>query len=271
VIDVHTHLHPPRLFAAIRRWFAERSPWAIDHPETPSEIARVMFEHGVEEFAFCSYAHKPGIARDLNEWLARTARELGPRAHALCTVHLDDPDPLGDARAALDDGCIGMKIHEDVQQLPIDDPRFAPILALLAQREAFVLVHVGPIPWRTDTNDGPARIARVLDRHPTLRITVAHLGSPDTRRYFALGKIYPTLFTDTTMALTHPDLLAPVDAADLESAHAMILYGSDYPNVPYPYERERESIEALGLSEGARRAIFRENALRFSPAFGGNR
>ncbi len=271
MIDVHTHLHPPKLFAAIRRWFAERSPWAIDHPETPAEIARVMYEHGVDEFAFCSYAHKAGIARDLNAWLARTAREIGPRAHALCTVHLDDPDPLDDARTALDDGCIGMKIHEDVQQLPIDDPRFTPILDLLAARDAFVLVHVGPIPWRTDTNDGPARIARVLDRHPTLRITVAHLGSPDTLRYFALGKTYPNLFTDTTMALTHPDLLAPIGAADLEAAHAMVLYGSDYPNIPYPYGRERASIDALGLSEGARRAIFRENALRFSPAFGGRR
>jgi len=185
-------------------------------------------------------------------------------------VHLDDPDPLGDAKTALADGCIGMKIHEDVQQLRIDDPRFAPVLELLAERQAFVLVHVGPIPWSADTNDGPARIARVLDRHPELRITVAHLGSPDTLRYFALGKTYPHLFTDTTMALAHPDF-APVDAVELEGAHAMILYGSDYPNIPYPYARERESIDALGLSDGARRAIFRENALRFSPAFGGSR
>ena len=32
---------------------------------------------GVERFVFCSYAHKPGIARDLNEWLAHTSREMG--------------------------------------------------------------------------------------------------------------------------------------------------------------------------------------------------
>jgi len=271
MIDVHTHLHPPRLFAAIRRWFAERSPWVLDHPSEPSEVARELFAGGVEEFAFCSYAHKPGMARDLNVWLAQTARDLGPRAHALCTVHLDDASALDDARAALDDGCIGMKVHEDVQQLRIDDPRFAPILALLAQREAFVLVHAGPIPWKNDTNEAPRRIASVLDRHPELRITVAHLGTPDTRAYFALAARYPNLFTDTTMALVNDAMRLPLDPAEFEAAHGMILYGSDFPNIPYPYARERESIEALGLSAPARRAIFRENALRLSPAFGGTR
>ncbi|MGB8267356.1 MAG: amidohydrolase family protein [Candidatus Velthaea sp.] len=268
MIDVHTHLHPPRLFAAIRRWFADRSPWPIDHPSEPAEIARVILENGVEEFAFCSYAHKPGIARDLNEWLAQTARDLGPRTHALCTVHLDDASALDDARAALDDGCIGLKIHEDVQRLQIDDTRFMPILALLAEREGFVLVHAGHIPWSDETNDAPRRIAGVLDRHPTLRVTVAHLGTPDTRAYFALHATYPHLFTDTTMALVHEDFSPKVGPADLEAAHGMILYGSDYPNIPYPYERERETIEALGLSTAARRAIFHENALRLSPAFG---
>jgi len=271
LIDVHTHLHPPRLFAAIRRWFAERSPWPIDHPSEPVEIARALFDAGVEQFAFCSYAHKPGMARDLNTWLAQTARDLGPRTHALCTVHLDDPDALGDARAALDDGCIGMKIHEDVQRLAIDDPRFAPILDLLAEREAFVLVHAGHIPWSEQTNDAPRRIARVLDRHPELRITVAHLGSPDTRDYFALGKTYPHLFTDTTMALVSGDFHHGVTAAEIGAAHAMVLYGSDYPNTPYPYAREREAIEALNLGEAATRAILRENALRLSPAFAGTR
>src|SRR3979409_2772485 len=75
VIDVHTHLHPPKLFAAIRRWFAERSPWVLNHPTEPREVARTLHEHGVERFAFCSYAHKPGIARDLNGWLCATARD----------------------------------------------------------------------------------------------------------------------------------------------------------------------------------------------------
>src|ERR1700676_1877404 len=114
MIDVHTHLHPPRLFAAIRRWFAERSPWPLEHqPTEPQEVARVMREHGVEKFVFCSYAHKPGMARELNGWLAQTSRELTGYGLALATVHIDDPNYLDDLETALADGCIGLKIHED--------------------------------------------------------------------------------------------------------------------------------------------------------------
>ena len=38
LIDVHVHLHPPRLYAAIRRWFAERTDWKIDHPTEPLRL-----------------------------------------------------------------------------------------------------------------------------------------------------------------------------------------------------------------------------------------
>src|SRR5476651_1161917 len=138
MIDVHTHLHPPRLFAAIRRWFAERSDWQLEHPTEPAVVASALRAAGVERFVFCSYAHKPGMARELNAWLAQTSREIGGYGLPLGTVHLDDPDYVGDLRAALDDGCIGLKIHENVQQLAIEDDRFAPVFSLLEEREGFV-------------------------------------------------------------------------------------------------------------------------------------
>src|SRR5471032_3663094 len=81
----------------------------------------------------------------------------------IATVYLDDPDHLEDLRIALDDGAIGLKIHENVQNQAIDDPRFASVFEMLAKREAFVLVHVGPVPWHQDTNGGPQRVASVLD------------------------------------------------------------------------------------------------------------
>jgi predicted TIM-barrel fold metal-dependent hydrolase len=267
VIDVHVHLHPPRLFAAIRRWFAERSPWVLEHPTEPAAVAAVLRGAGVERFVFCSYAHKPGMARDLNAWLAATSRELGGYGLPLATVHLDDPDPLGDVRAAFDDGCIGLKVHEDVQQLAIDDPRFAPVLAHVAERGGFVLVHVGPVPWRSDTNDGPGRVAAVLERHPDLRVVVAHFGVPDCARYVALVSTHPGLFLDTTMAFAHDSpMFAGADAALVEAAADNIVLGTDYPNMPYAYDADRRGLEALGLRPASLRAILGENARRLAPA-----
>ena len=268
MIDVHTHLHPPRLFAAIRRWFAERSPWEIQHhPTEPHEVARAMRDAGVETFVFCSYAHKPGIARELNAWLAQTARDLGAGAFALATVHLDDPDPAGDMREALRDGCIGLKVHENVQRLYLDDPRFAPVLDAVAAAEGFVLVHVGAIPWSDDTHDGPARIARVLAAHPRLRIVVAHFGVPDSLRYIDMAAQEPRLFLDTTMVFARESpmhVFFPHDT--IERAAGQIVYGTDWPNIPHAYDSELRALEAMELSPGVLDAITRENARRLAPA-----
>jgi uncharacterized protein len=268
LIDVHTHLHPPRLFAAIRRWFAANSPWVLEHPTEPREVARMLREHGVEQFAFFSYAHKPGIARDLNVWLADTARDLGAGAVPLGTVHVEDPDPAGDMRDALRAGCAGVKIHEDVQGFELDDERLAGALAAVAEHDGFVLVHAGHIPWSNETNDAPARIARVLEAHPALRVVVAHFGKPDQQRYIALMEREPRLFLDTTMAFALASPMRPAIArADVERVARQVVYGTDFPNIPYAYDGELQALRALGLDDATLRAITTENARRLTPAF----
>jgi predicted TIM-barrel fold metal-dependent hydrolase len=267
VIDVHTHLHPPRLFAAIRRWFAERSPWVLEHPTEPHDVARILREHGVEKFAFCSYAHKPGIARDLNTWLSDTARELGAGAVALGTVHVDDPDPATDMRDALRAGCAGLKVHEDVQRFELDDARLAGALDAVAEHDGFVLVHAGHIPWSSDTNDGPGRMAQVLERHAKLRVVVAHFGMPDYLRYLDIAQHEPRLFLDTTMAFA-PESPSRVRVAreDVERGAKQIVYGTDWPNIPYAYDGELRGLRELGLDEATIRAITTENPRRLTPA-----
>jgi predicted TIM-barrel fold metal-dependent hydrolase len=207
------------------------------------------------------------MARDLNAWLAATSRDLGGYGLPLATVHLDDPDPLGDLRAAFADGCIGLKIHEDVQQLALDDPRFDPIYAEIAAHAGFVLAHVGPVPWKQDTNDGPARVTGVLARHPDLRIVVAHFGVPDSARYVEAMATLPNLFLDTTMAFAHGSpMFAGASRALVEAGARNIVLGTDYPNMPYAYDADRRGLEALGLDAPTLRAICGENARRLAPA-----
>ena len=268
MIDVHTHLHPPKLSAAIRRWFAERSPWVLEHSTEPHAVARALREHGVERFAFCSYAHKPGIARDLNAWLCATARQLGNGAVPLATVLIEDANPAADARDAFREGCAGLKIHEDVQRFGIDHPRLAPVLEVVAEREGFVLVHVGHIPWSSETNGGPARVSQVLERHPALRIVVAHFGVPDYAWYLELASREPRLFLDTTMAFApESPMHMAIARADIERAPAQIVLGTDWPNIPYPYDGDLRGLRSRGLDAATLRAITSQNARRLTPAF----
>jgi predicted TIM-barrel fold metal-dependent hydrolase len=266
MIDIHTHLHPPKLFAAIRRWFAERSDWDLAHPTEPEDVARALRAAGVERFVFFSYAHKPGMARDLNAWLARTSRDLDGFGVPLATVHPDDPGYVRDLHLALDDGCLGLKLHEDVQRVFADDARFDPIYRELAARGAFLLVHAGSIPWEYVPGAGFARVMRVLERHASLNVVVAHYGAPDSEAYFAAMDRHPRLYLDTTMVFARD---SPVrgdigifDAAPIVAHADRVLYGTDYPNIPYAYERERSGIESLGLPEAVLRAVLHGNAAR---------
>jgi predicted TIM-barrel fold metal-dependent hydrolase len=264
MIDIHTHLHPPKLFKAIRRWFAERSTWDLSQqPTDPVDVAAAMRAAGVERFAFCSYAHKPGMARDINAWLAQTSRALGGFGVPLATVHPDDPEYVDDLRLALDDGCIGLKLHEDVQRVASDDDRLAPIYAELEARGAFLLVHVGPIPWAYPAGEGLARIERVVAKYPALGVVVAHFGVPDSLGYFTAMARAPHLHLDTTMiAAPISPMHEPIDPS-LIVAHAdRVLYGTDFPNVPHPYATELHALEALGLPSNVFRAVVHDNAAR---------
>jgi predicted TIM-barrel fold metal-dependent hydrolase len=208
------------------------------------------------------------MARDLNDWLTVTARELGPGAVPLAAVHPGDPDPGGDVRAALRAGCAGLKVHEDVQRFELDDPRLSGALAAVAEYEGFVLVHAGHIPWSDDTNDGPARMARLLERHPALRIVVAHFGMPDWARYLDLAGREPRLFLDTTMAFAaESPMRRDITRADVLRAPAQIVLGTDWPNIPYPYDGDLRGLRALDLDEATLHAIASENARRLTPAF----
>jgi uncharacterized protein len=261
LIDIHTHLHPPKLFKAIRRWFAEHSDWDLKHPTEPAAVAESLRQHKVDRFVFCSYAHKPDMARELNSWLVETAKELDHFGLPLATVHPADPDCAEYYEEALKSGCVGIKIHEDVQRIAIDDPRMAPIHELTVKYNGFVLVHVGPIPFKDDTNNGPARVQSVMERHPRLQIVVAHLGVPDTLRYLEMTHQFPQLRLDTTMALsTKSPLRARIDNAVIEPYAEHILFGSDHPNLPHAYEEEVSAITDLKLSEKNKKLVFDQNA-----------
>lgn len=269
-IDVHTHLHPEWLSRAIRRWFAERSNWKLEYPTDPEWVAAFLREHGVERFVFFSYAHKAGIAREINSWLQATAERL-PAGIPLGTVHPDDPDMLAVADEALGVyGFKGFKFHINVQRFFPDDPRVLPIYERLLTQGRLLLIHVGTAPWPNGF-DGFPRFARVMEMFPDLTVIVAHMGSWETRQFFGLMERCPNLYMDTTMAFAplrpeHRALsrLNDIDVSneDLVRWQDRLLFGSDFPNLPYPYDDERDALWLRDLPMPVYRKIFHDNGAR---------
>jgi predicted TIM-barrel fold metal-dependent hydrolase len=268
VIDMHVHLHPDRLGRAIQRVFAEEHDWTMPHSFDPDAVVDALRAHGVERFCFFSYAHKAGMARALNRWIAETASRF-PEAIPLGTVHVDDTDLAEATAEALDDlGLAGFKFHLSVQRFSAHDPRLFPLYER-AESEGRVLVfHAGTSPYR-DAFTGIAAFRRVMERFPRLRASVAHLGQFETGAFLQLTEAFPHLYVDTSMALARSAQrymgteAHVVPTALLLRHHERILFGSDFPLIPYPYEDELGWADERAIPEDVQRKIFRDNAVRF--------
>jgi uncharacterized protein len=265
-VDAHVHLHPPRLARAIERWFADRG-WVSAHPSEPVAVAEALQARGVRRFCFFSYAHRPGMARDLNRWLAGQVVRL-PEAIALGTLHPDDPDVDAVASEATDLGLRGFKLHHSVQRFHVDDERLFGVYERAEAAGHVFVLHVGTMPYR-DAFTGVERFAKLMARFPRLRVCVAHMGAFQTAEFLALLARYPHVYVDTTMAMS--PLATPyvgadpaaVSDRDLLRWQDRVLFGSDFPLIPYDYDEERRWAWERGLDESVRRKIFHDNALRF--------
>jgi predicted TIM-barrel fold metal-dependent hydrolase len=79
------------------------------------------------------------------------------------------------------------------------------------------------------------------------------------------------MYLDTTAAMAARSPLylggagaspADVTDADLVRWQDRVLFGSDFPNTPYPYDDERRPIWERALPEPVYRKIFHDNAAR---------
>ena len=265
-IDVHVHLHPPRLAAAIERHFAHEG-WVAAHSFDSDKVATTLAERGVERFCFFSYAHKPGMARELNRWVAQTAARL-PAAVGFGTLHPDDADVDDVAYEATERlGLRGVKFHHSVQRFHVDDARLFGVYARAEATGHVLVLHAGTMPYR-DAFTGVAHVRRVLERFPRLTVVVAHMGAFESDAFLALLDQHERLFVDTTMALSPAaqryvgaDPAAISDEA-LVRYQDRILFGSDFPLIPYDYEEERRWAWDRALPDAVRRKIFHDNAVR---------
>ena len=80
--------------------------------------------------------------------------ELPPALPAWAAACLDDPDPAALA-GQLDRGRVGLCLPALALAGPEGVARCAPLLALLEERDAPLLVHPGPAPWAPSPAPGP--------------------------------------------------------------------------------------------------------------------
>lgn len=267
IIDSHVHLFPPGLDEAVRRWFDDHA-WRFKYRGRGEDLISYLFQEGVSGAVLMSYSHRPGIAEGLNEFTASMVKRF-PNTAGMAALHPQDPSPPGIVRRAVTElGLRGVKLHCHVLKIAPDDPVMFPVYEAVLEHDAILTIHAGREPaaeaYGTDVRaiSGAKRMERVLRRYPDMKVIVPHMGIDETEAFFCLLDEFQNLYLDSTMILAgYFDMSLP-DREKIINYADRILYGSDYPHIPYEMDREVKALLSLELGEETTRKILCDNAAR---------
>ncbi len=152
----------------------------------------------------------------------------------------------------VEDGTEIFKVHVQVGDFDLLDPLLEGAWGALAEAGTPVVVHAsgGPVGNR---HTGPGPMRALLERHPRLGAVIAHAGAPEYHGFLEIAEDFERVSLDTTMAFTDFfEEMAPFPPALRPRLRALghagkVLLGSDFPNLPYAYAHQLESLARLDL------------------------
>ncbi|MGA9146372.1 MAG: amidohydrolase family protein [Candidatus Nanopelagicales bacterium] len=268
IVDVHAHFMPHSVMQKVWAVFDQAHhiygvEWPVEYRGDDAQRLTQLREFGVCAFTSLVYAHKPGMSEWLNEWCAEFAAATSD-CISTATFYPEPNAPEYVARA-IQAGARVFKVHLQVGAFDPRDARLAAVWGQLAEARIPVVVHCGSGPLPGEFT-GPGPISEVVAKHPGLQLVVAHMGAPEYAQFLALAGEYSGVRLDTTMAFTPfmnelaqfpVGLLPQLRDAGLRGD---VLFGSDFPNIPYPYADAVTALESLGLGDAWMRAVLYSNA-----------
>ncbi|MEW6351378.1 MAG: amidohydrolase family protein [Thermodesulfobacteriota bacterium] len=266
VVDAHVHLFPDPLFQAIWTWF-DHFGWPIRYKLSATEVVEFLVSRGVRRVVGLHYAHKPGIAGKLNSHMAQLCQTY-PQLTGTATVFPGEPDTPRILADAFEIGLRGVKLHAHVQCFDMESVAMHEVFRVCADFDKPLVVHFGRepknpfFPYPKDPYEvcRADKLEKVLAAYPALKVCVPHMGADEYEDYCRLLERYDNLWLDTTMV--YADYLPgpePPRLADIRPDR--VLFGTDFPHIPYAWDRELKRIAGMSLPHDTLSGLLGGNAL----------
>jgi predicted TIM-barrel fold metal-dependent hydrolase len=267
VIDAHVHIFPANIFSAIWAWFDENA-WPIRYRLSSSDVMGYLLSHGVSRVVALQYAHRPGISRMLNQHMVESCGEFPGRVTGMAAVFPGEEKAGEILKEAFTQGLMGVKLHAHVQCFDMNAEEMDVLYDVCEREQKPMVMHVGREPksvaYRCDPYEicSAEKLEIVLQNFPKLRICVPHLGFDEIDVYRNLTEKYDNLWLDTTMMLA--DYFPVHKPVELTAYRAdRVMYGTDFPNIPYAWDRELKWLSNSGLPQGNLEWILGKSAAQF--------
>jgi len=273
-IDIHTHFFPPKIFKAIWNFFelpdANGNPrgWTIKYKLPIVELVKLLDSKNVKAFTTLNYAHKELVADYINEWTYEFVKKYKNVIPFGC-VWPGDRDLFKYVLKIFEKyNFVGIKAQPLVQNFFPDDKRLYEVYKLIVDLNKWYIIHAGTAPY-TNKYLGYKTFIKFIEKFPNMNVIVAHLGAYEFNEFFNLLDKYENLYFDTSMvyipenlfAKWNPNFYLP-DKEKIIKYSDRILFGSDFPNIPFEYEYASNGLFQLDLPKKIYENVFFNNAKR---------
>ena len=247
-IDFHTHVYPdaiaPKAADSIRKFYRLGDDYMDGRVET---LLKYGTQAGVEKFVILPVSLRPTNTRHINEFIIETVKKE-PRFFGYGTIHAGMQDLCEEVEYVMANGLLGLKMHTDCQVFPIDDPRLFPVYEMV-QDKLPILFHMGD---RRYDYSHPARLRKVLDLFPKLKVIAAHFGGYTMYEVAAEELKGKDCFFDVSSSLMFMEEGVAERYINHHGAERFV-YGSDFP-MWNPVE-EMKRFQQLKLTDAQKEQI----------------
>lgn len=255
VIDAHCHVYPEKI---VTKAVAGTDTFYDTVARCVGTVSDLLAEHdlaGIDRAIIQSVATTPKQVSSINRFIAESVESAGGRLIGLGTLHQDSADQEADVAEIAALGLHGVKLHPDIQNFKVDDPRAERIYELCGKYHLPLLMHTGD---KRYDNSNPNRLLPMIRKYRNVTFIGAHFGGwsiwEEAWKELA-GE--PNLWVDCSSTFYWISVEAANDVLHRYGADR-VLFGTDFPM--WKPKTELDTFMKLDLTDDERRVILSENA-----------
>ncbi len=241
--------------AAMEQWWKE-----IDEAGIDAVVVNGRYVGGMPDFSMD------------NDTLAGLQNKYKGRFFGLSQMNLDqDPDKTAQEveRAIKKLGMAGANLEPGYQTVGLgkmgtftDNPSFWPILEVLNETGAFLLIQTGLFAGSDISFNNPQALDRLLFSFPKVQVVLAHGGYPYVQEVLGLCAKWPQLHISADVYMFWPNGF--LYAMNLERIPDQLIFGSGFPfaNMKVMVEDTLKLQEQFKVSDETMEKYFYSNAAR---------
>src|ERR1700730_11353493 len=274
IIDVHCYpntkewivCQQPYVDALAAYW---KRPWT---PKTEQEVVKDFTDAGVEAVLVAldleTTVGTPPCSNDFVSSMQRRHPQRIIQSWAAVDPHKGEK-ALDEAKRAIQElGMLGFPFHPIMGNFAVNDRRLYPLFEVINELKVPVTIDVGTTGMGAGMPGGmgakirhahPSAIDELAADFPHLTIIAAHIGWPWVEEMTAVALHKGNVFWEVSGYA--PQYFPPYLVRDIRSRlKEKILFGSDYPSIPYP--RLLREWDEFGYSDDVKERVFYRNAER---------